>query len=264
METSDIAIIASAQDRAGMNIAENLRQLREFPAMIGGKSVSLHVVQERVTKADLSGIAAGMFIFASRHVSKAGVHSLTVHSIGNFGEAADGGEKGTLVPAPAALMKSCLQLLDEKVAKEKLNYEVMQEATHHGPLLEKPAMFIEIGSDEERWADAGAGKIVAETIIEAIKNYGGEEEKTAVGIGGTHYCANLRKVAMGSELAIGIVCPKHHLLLLDEAMLRQMLEKTAPKAEMAVLDWKGLGQEKARILALLESIGVPYKRTKDY
>ena len=44
-------------------------------------------------------------------------------------------------------------------------------------------------------------------------------------------------------------------------MLQQAIEKTVPKPELAVLDWKGLGEHKQRIVELLESVGIPWKKT---
>ena len=44
------------------------------------------------------------------------------------------------------------------IAKEdKLDeeYDITLEATHHGPLLDSPTLYLEIGSDEERWSDPG-------------------------------------------------------------------------------------------------------------
>ncbi len=265
METADIAIIASTKDMAGMNIARQLQKMQKFPAIIGDKKVALHTLDKNITQLeDLDKeINAQIFIFASKHVSKAGVHSLTVHSIGNWSEANAGGKNKTLVAAPAILMKECFRLLNENASQEKLDHEVVQEATHHGPHLEKPAMFIEIGSDEERWQDETAGKVVARAILKAIQNYSGKG-KSAVALGGLHYCTNFSKVSLNSNLAIGIVCPKHHLASLDEQMLRQAMDKSVPKAEVVVLDWKGMGTEKDRVVKLLESAGIPFERTRDY
>ena len=264
MEKLDVAIIASKKDMAGMNIAEQLQQMQTFPAVIGSKRVDLFLRDEHITEADNVDreIDAEVFIFASRHVSKAGVHSLSVHSIGNWGKAFGGGQDKTLVRCPAALMKSCLKLLMTKA--DKIDYEVIQEATHHGPYLEKPVMFIEIGSDEEHWKDEKAGKVVAATIIEALKIYDNRKIKTVIGLGGPHYASNFGRVLVSEDVAISYLCPKYLLETLDESMLRQAMQKSIPKAESVVLDWKGLGQEKDRIVKLLDKLGIPYKKTREY
>lgn len=269
MPKLDFAIIASKKDAAGMNIAGQLRLLHDFPAEIGGRKVGIFIADDELIHCENidNEIDAGVFIFASRHVSKANVHSLTVHGIGNWGNAKAGGRARSLVACPSALMKQCMKLLTEKALAERLDYKVVQEATHHGPYIEKPAMFIEIGSDEGRWNDEEAGKIVAEAICGAIKNFGGSSEnavKAAVGIGGLHYASNFRKVVLSEGFSVSHICPKHELGLLDAEILKQAMDKSVPKAASAILDWKGLGKEKERIVQLLHSLGVSYSRTSQF
>ena len=138
-----------------MNIAEQLQSMHDFPATINGRKTGLFLRDEFIT--DLDGIdreiGAELFIFASQHKSQAGVHSLSVHSIGNFGKAMGSGRDNYLVPSPAFVMGECFRLLSEKAKEESAGYAVILEATHHGPVLEKPSMFIEIGSDEEHYKD---------------------------------------------------------------------------------------------------------------
>ncbi len=267
MPKLDFAIIASTKDAAGMNIAENLQRIMRFPAVVGNRTAGLFFTEKDVIRLENIDreIDAGVFIFASKHVSRANVHSLTVHSIGNWGNAEAGGMEGALVKAPAALMKECLRLLSKKAAEGRLDYEVVQEATHHGPYLEKPAMFIEIGSSEERWKDEAAGKAVAETIMEAIGGSGSRDRqvKAVLGLGGLHYAANFRKAMLSDALAVSYICPKHSLELLDEEMLGQAMQNSLPKADSAILDWKGLGKGKERTLQLLRSLGIAYRRTSE-
>ncbi len=266
MPKLDFAIIASKKDAAGVNIAGQLRKMQKFPARTAGKKADIFLVDNELINCENidKEIDAGIFIFASRHVSEAKVHSLTVHSIGNWGAASRGGSEKSLVSCPSALMKAFFNILEKRSAAAKLDYEVVQEATHHGPYLEKPAVFIEIGSDEKRWKDFTAGKIVAETIMEAIGVFGSSKVKSAVGLGGPHYASNFRKVMLSDELAVGYICPKHSLELLDGEMLRQAMLKSVPKADSAILDWKGLGKEKGRIVQLLRSLNITYRRTSEF
>ncbi|MAG15543.1 hypothetical protein CMO88_00625 [Candidatus Woesearchaeota archaeon] len=264
MQKLDFAIVVSKKDPAGMSISEQLRQLQQFPATIGDKKVDLFVKGQAITEVAVDDINADNFIFASKHVSKARVHSLSVHSIGNWSKVIGGGREKTLVAVPAALMKTCFKLLTVNAEKAKIDYEIILEATHHGPYLEKPVMFIEIGSDEEHWKDKTAGKVIADTILEAIKNISdtSEEIKTVVGIGGMHHAPNFTKVMLAEDVSVSYLCPKYMLESLDEEMLKQAIDKS--KANSVVLDWKGLGKEKARIVDMLEKNGVNYKRTKDF
>ncbi len=268
MAKLDFAIIASTKDAAGMNIAGQLHKIQEFPANIGGKKIDIFFVDDELIHCENldNGIDADAFIFASKHVSKAGVNSLTVHSLGNWGAAERGGREKSLVSCPATLMKLCLALLEEKASAKKFDYEIAQEATHHGPYLEKPAMFIEIGSEEERWKDERAGTLIAETIIEAIGSFGSSDknEKVAVGLGGLHYARSFKKVMLSKDVAVSYICPKHSLEFLDAGMLRQAMLNSIPKADSVIVDWKGLGKEKKRIELLLRSLGINYRRTSEF
>ena len=67
-----------------------------------------------------------------------------------------------------------------------------------------------------------------------------------------------------SDYAVGHICPKHNLESLDEDMLKQLIDKTLPKPEFVILDWKGLGKEKQRILELLEKNSIKYERSDKF
>src|SRR2546428_6279353 len=97
-------------------------------------------------------------VFLSKHRSESGTPSLTVHPIGNFGAADYGGANGTLVPTAPALMTEVLRAVHREA--RGLPYAVTFEVTHHGPLLETPAFFLEAGSTEKEWrGPAAAGKL---------------------------------------------------------------------------------------------------------
>ncbi len=200
-------------------------------------------------------VKADYFIFATRHQSKAGVKSLCVHPIGNFSKALLGGKDKNLVDAMPSFMKTAVL----ELSKNKLNdFEVAFEATHHGPYLEKPCMFIEIGSSEDQWKNEEAGMIIAKTILEIVKSK--KKYKSCVVLGGSHYNAVAKKIILNSEYAVAHVCPKHNLKDLDSEMIKQLINKSDEKIEFAILDWKGLGNEKQRILNLLEENNIEYKR----
>ena len=58
------------------------------------------------------------------------------------------------------------------------------------------------------------------------------------------------------------MCPKHMLKFLDERMLTEAIAKTVPRAETIILDWKGMGEEKRRIIDMIEKKGLNYERTE--
>ena len=137
--------------------------------------------------------------------------------------------------------------------------EVFREATHHGPYLKKPAMFIEIGSSEEQWVNKDYGKMIADTIMRTlskpIKPY-----RTMIAIGGGHYPREFNKVILRTDLAISHICPKYALESLDKSMLRQAIERNVEKVDTVLLDWKGLGEHKDRITSMIGDLGLKSER----
>ena len=54
-----------------------------------------------------------------------------------------------------------------EIKKNQLNgYDVCFEATHHGPLLETPTIFLEIGSTEKQWEDEVPARILIKSLLE--------------------------------------------------------------------------------------------------
>ncbi|MEK6816349.1 MAG: D-aminoacyl-tRNA deacylase [Nanoarchaeota archaeon] len=133
------------------------------------------------------------------------------------------------------------------------------EATHHCTYLQKPAMFIEIGSSEEQWTNKSYGRMIADTIMRTlskpIKTY-----KTVIAIGGGHYPREFNKVLLRTDLTIGHICPKYALESLTEGMLRQAVERNVEKVDTVILDWKGLGEHKDRVTSMIENLGLKSER----
>ena len=81
-------------------------------------------------------------------------------------------------------------------------------------------------------------------------------------LGGGHYNSAANKIMERTEYAVGHICPKYALANLDSEMITQAIEKTIPKPSLVALDWKGLGQEKERIVNLLDEMNIKYKKSK--
>ncbi|HLD19342.1 MAG TPA: D-aminoacyl-tRNA deacylase [Candidatus Nanoarchaeia archaeon] len=244
------AIIISDKDMAGQTIKEQLEKLKSDLKIYTVKKDSIHC--ENIDKE----IDADIFVFSTRHASKSGIPSLTVHAQGNIGSAKFGGKENELCFAAEPYIKKCFQLLNEKKPD---GFDVIQEATHHGPFIEKPCFFIELGSDENEWKNKDGGKAIAETIIECfsqpIQKY-----KTAIGIGGMHHSPNFAKIMKGNEYAISHVCAKYNLEFLDENILNQMINRSMQPAEKIFLDWKGLGEHKEKVKQLVEKSGIDWEK----
>ena len=270
----NIAIIASSKDHAGINIRNNLIELFDFEKSdekfdnndifqfnnIQNKKIKLYLTNDDLIFSENidKKIDADVFIFASKHRSRENTPSFAVHPIGNWDKADFGGEEKKLCFSSAVLLKNLFIELNN-IAKET-NYELTMEATHHGPFVEKPAVFCEIGSTEEEWNDKENGKILATTIINTLKNQN-QNYKIAIGIGGPHYCNNFNKVVLRTDIAFSHICPKFHLNKLNEELIKQSIQKTTERIDFFVLDWKGLGAEKQRIVDLLKNLKLDIKRT---
>ncbi|HTT26445.1 MAG TPA: D-aminoacyl-tRNA deacylase, partial [Thermoplasmata archaeon] len=84
-------------------------------------------------------------VFPSVHRSAGQRETLTVHPLGNPGPTADvGGRPGALVLTDPRRMTDTLRRAAELA--EQIGWPATFEATHHGPALEQPAYFVEIGA----------------------------------------------------------------------------------------------------------------------
>ncbi len=266
------AIIVSIKDIAGMNIKSTLIKsfgLKETSRRFEEDNVyelnniKLYTITKDTVNANNldKEIDADFFIFATRHSAKAGVKTLSVHTPGNWDSAELGGLDKKLCLSPAERIKQAYLLL--KRLNNLEGFEVTLEATHHGPYLKKPCLFIEIGSTKTEWQNKKAAQLISKAIIELI-NKPKEDFITVIGIGGTHYATNFNKILSRTELSIGHICPKYMLEVLTKHMIRQAIEKSTEKVQYVLVDWKGLGKEKQRITKMLDYLGLHYKRIKDF
>lgn len=49
---------------------------------------------------------------------------------------------------------------------------------------------------------------------------------------------------------------------LDEGLIKQSIEKTIEKVDFVLLNWKGLGTEKQRIVELLKNLNLEVRKTE--
>ena len=258
-----LVIVSSSEDIASINIAKMLIEkldFREGDEKFDGSLVytkdnlKLIRVKKDLIFADHLDFSTDAYIFISRHKSESELPCLTAHLTGNFSDDNSYGGK------PRELAYNCPSLYKEYVKQLWLlreltpEYQIVIETTHHGPTsLTIPLMFVEIGSTENEWRDAKAGEIVAKALISTIKAMP-RYDKVGIGFGGTHYSEKFTKFLIESEFALGAIAPKYALQFIDEEILSQMVEKCSQKVDYAVLDWKGLSTEKARMVELVKKI----------
>jgi D-aminoacyl-tRNA deacylase len=191
------------------------------------------------------------FVFLSKHAAESGVLALTCHSTGNFSEAKFGGNNRQVAIPHPHLQKSYLQKLWQN-RKDFSEFQITIEATHHGPTdLNKPSIFIEIGTTEKQWNDSILCNSVAKIVVEIMKS---EQKSNPVAIcfGGTHYPDKFTKELIHGKFALGTVIPKHDLDFLDEELFSHILDRNN-MAKTALLDWGGLGQNKQKVLDMLNN-----------
>ncbi len=266
-------IVASKKDKAGINITTNLSQFRKNPLISSiqkqDSGFDFYLVEEEIIfteNLDMEKINKYDFIiFASKHKSEKGVKTLTVHAPGNFRNADLGGEMGKVCKSSALFQKQIFEKLRKNAEEHNLKYDVTLESTHHGPLIDKPCVFIEIGSTENEWVNRKAGFIIAKTISEIIQEFKENPyNEIAIGIGGPHYCPNFNKIQLNSNIAISHVIPQY-VFPLTEEMIKEAIEKTEEEIDLAILDWKGLGnaEQRQEVLDILDKLYVRYEKTSD-
>ncbi|MCJ7722325.1 hypothetical protein MUO98_07990 [Candidatus Bathyarchaeota archaeon] len=269
-----ILFIASTKDTAGMNIAKqfvdnyNLEKLSEtfqknpvYIKTLHKKETKLLFVNTEIVETQFLGdlFSPQLFIFLSRHSSAKGIPTLSVHTPGNLSEAKFGGKPGTVSISPAGAMKNALLEMAKLANERSLNYEVSYECTHHGPSLDAPTMFAELGSTPKQWKDTKAAEVVADAAVAAVSDC--SSCSVALGIGGPHYNKKFTKMALNNQRAFGHMIPKYALNEVDTEIIRQCIERTVEQVDSVVLDWKGIkGEHKPEIIAALEKLDVDPER----
>lgn len=250
-------IVTSSEDNASMNIRARLLDLVAWeeegsfsghPVLTEGDFVMVQVDRIHLEEDDIDARVKDelrkeveVVIFASRHRSEARIPTLTVHPIGNFSSADFGGKPGVLCPSSPAFMTSALRSLAANA--KGLDWDVSFETTHHGPSVNTPAFYIEIGSYEELWDREDAAEAIAKSIL-AIRDDG---YQTAVCVGGGHYAPRFTEVALSRKMSIGHMAANYALDHLTEDMIRQMAGKSGV-AKKVYFHRKGMPKPAYRLL----------------
>ncbi|RLG50304.1 MAG: hypothetical protein DRN96_08030 [Thermoproteota archaeon] len=262
-----VFLVASRRDPAGLRIAEWLAT--HYGTRTGEDTYTLRLSSECVLKLVSCDIVhtpstavpgdAELAVFLSRHSGRS-PPVLSTHVTGNFGEASLGGESGKLSIAPASKMK--LFLMEASRQAESIGYEAAFECTHHGPTLDCPVMFAEVGSKLENWLDRRAASAVGEAVAYAL-----EERRSfpaAVAFGGPHINRRYTRAMVEGELAIGHAMSKHYTHLISESLVEYCVARTLEPVSTALVDWKGMrGAERRRLLEALSKLGIPYIKASE-
>ncbi len=254
-------------DRTSIDLAGLLRQLLDFNE-IEEFNGSKRFKYENITLIEIKDLHINAYylddyktdsiIFLSKHSSSKGVPSFTVHAEGNWSEKAElGGLPHQLsVASPIAMLK----LLNNMGKLNQESLDVTYEATHHGPFLKTPSLFIELGGNTEVMESAKYQEIVSKSVSRYIDE--GEADgfsKIVVGIGSNHYPNKFSSLAFGRGYAFSHIMPKYYTT--EYGMLDQAFSRSVPKPESAVIDWKSIkSEERNKIIGRLNEIGMDYEK----
>jgi len=247
-------LVAYQSDPAGSNMATYMtKDMDKEGDIFHGKNFDLIMIPTPAISADWieEKYQYDGYVFLSKHASESGVLALTCHSTGNFSDAQFGGfPRQVAIPHPH-LQKSYMQHLWKK--KDNFSrFEITIEATHHGPTaLNKPTIFIEIGTTQKEWTDKKLCESVAQIVIEEMSKEPSKQE-VAICFGGTHYPKKFNKELIEGQFALGTVMPKHALDSLDDELFSHILSRNK-EAKFALIDWSSLGKNKQKVVDLLQA-----------
>jgi len=270
-----ILIVASTTDIASVNIAQKLirnykfsktetsfQQNPIYSKKIPDVEVKLVFINQETIWAQYitDHFSPQLVVFVSRHSGVAGIPTLSVHTPGNLVEEEKfGGLPRKISVSPASAMKNALSEMARLRKEMSLNYEVSYECTHHGPSLNVPTMFAELGSSLTQWKDLRAAEAVAHATMAAVlkkSNY-----PAVLGVGGPHYNKRFTEIALSTSKAFGHIIPKYASPHVDSEMTKQCVRRTLEKVESAVFDWKGMrGADRERLAAVLKELDVPVEK----
>lgn len=207
------------------------------------------------------GIDADSIVVLSKHSAKSGRPALTVHPIGNYHQADFGGRPETLAPASPSAMTDALRRISAGCTAADV--QVCFEVTHHGPYVEKPTFFIEIGSEATHWGDMKAAELLAKVVEE---NDPSDGYPVAVGVGGSHYAPRFTEAALTRKIDFGHMIPNYQLEgRSDEDIARMMTSACSASGTGCVyIHRKSMkGSEARRMADIAASSGLEILRSED-
>jgi D-aminoacyl-tRNA deacylase len=258
-------LIYSADQGTSARIAEALKSILQFEdagvvdGMKSFKSGSTRMLEVHggITEVDFvdSSIGEDFAVFLSMHSSERGVAAFTVHAEGNWGDDARLGGKPKRLSTSSPL--NMLSMLNA-VKRSQNRLPVTYEATHHGPLLDAPSFFVEVGGTAQATSSGELSNTLAGAVADFLSADKEHSGKVAIGIGGTHYPEKFTRLALEGRYAFSHIMPKYNF---HTDMLQQAVERSDIIAEVAVVEWKSFkSEERAGLLKELERIGVDYEK----
>lgn len=284
-----IALLASTTDAASMNVysqlttswkkttlefEENPIFVKEFPHYFAyifltqQRSVYAENIDRQIENTLSTPIEA--LIFITKHDSKSGRPSFSVHTQGNWDKNELGGNPKEIATCPVILKHTLYQSLLK--TNNLADFEIVNEATHHGPSISVPSMFIEIGSTQSEWERKDTANVIFQALNLGLTIYNGENDTnfgdmpTIIVLGGTHTCTNSERLILENKVMLSHACPTYAVDTLTSQLITQAIEKstttkTQNKSPFIVIDWKSMSApQRERVMKQLSEINKPYVR----
>lgn len=269
-------VICSEKDAASVNIRDRMLELGDLeevgtfegrPAYGGHGGHMVTIGEESLYRNNLDAevfhaleLQHQVVVYLSRHSSKSGLKSLTVHPIGNFSHAKFGGFFRQLVHCCPGGMTRALRLMHAYAKEADLPHQVSFEVTHHGPYLSTPTFFIEIGSVEDAWEERAPAEVIARTVLEIEPDVGGP---VLIGVGGGHYAPRHTDVALRKDVSYSHMIPSHAIEGMGTQALDRVLDYVC-EARMAYLHRKAIKKpEVHRLCEFFEARNIRVVRERD-
>lgn len=227
-------IVVNCSDVASLNQGEALRGMRSWDEgshveghrSFASENVRMWYLPEHVLSENYldrrwfeeTGERVTEVIFPSRHSAASGQASLTLHPIGiphmPAGELGTYGGIGGRAPPPNSRLAPWWRMLKQRWADqpELSNFDLSLEVTHHGPYLDAPSLFIEVGSTEATWGHIGAAHLLATIIHDGLfepsmgPSWNESEHRDSlvlVTLGGGHYAPRANVLASYDGVWLG-------------------------------------------------------------
>jgi len=237
---------------------------------------------------EATGEKATEVIFPSRHSAVSGNASLTLHPIGTmqvpFDNTPDFGGRPGDCPPPNPRLAAWWRELNS-LELEFDEFDLSLETTHHGPWIETPSLFIEIGSTSDTWGHIGAAKVLAGIIYRGLGLDGSEglgtwngEGQVVITLGGGHYAPRANLLGLQQNVWLGHMLATYALPFHkgENDIVSGMWENSIRKAVNATkvafpggeivcsMDKKAFkGWQRQAIRDLLEELEIPLLRSSE-
>jgi len=144
-------------------------------------------------------------------------------------------------------MTHLLRIIKKNAKIADTYHKVCLEVTHHGPYLDTPTLFTEVGSTKDEWNKKEPAKIIAKSLLESLEKDLTEDTTILVGIGGGHYAPRFTDLVFQKKVAFGHMIPKYQIKEdgIEGEMIKKALDAT-PDAKGVYIHRKSFKKSQAK------------------